>query len=252
MSAGISSKSTEFPLPESVPDEENGLNKQEYVPLRRIFDTMDAYRICHVIGELKGYTEKYREDREKVSFNDYVKIHEQYLKDIKEAVKEELEVQKIEPKKRIIRGGLIALIGYCITIPLIVAFPEILLPYLLPEMLMGLIAEESGRNIYKGVSKRRGISKDIDFIDKMPLDKLAYALEDICYYPAKTDREKNALLLEKEDKNKALKKAVKGAVEYVVPKVYNRISEKVRLPEKLDSFNRRMYNKVLHYTVGSK
>jgi hypothetical protein len=233
-------------LPEKPQEEFKVHQIQEYVPLGKIFKGMDAERIDYVVEHLKSYVEKYREDRKDVCISDYSRIKEEYLKEIKEAIIQGLEVKKIGPKKKIIKGGLIATIGYSITIPLVIAFP-VLLPYIFPEVMVSLIAEETGRRIYYGVKEKKEIEGDVDVIEQMPLRKFACALEDICYYPARTDAERYRLMLEKEEGRKRFRKTVKRHLHSLKENSHDRVYAKIKLPEKLENFGRKVGYRFKYY-----
>lgn len=211
--------------------------KNEYVPLKKIFEGFDAYRMDYIVKQLKGYVEKYREERREVSIDNYARIHREYVDGIKTAIGKELEAEMIEPRKKMIRGALIAAVGYSITIPLSIAFP-VLWPYLFPEILVGLIAEESGRNLYKGVRERKNIKRETALIEKMTPERITWALEDLCYYPEKTDNEISELKLEEEKDKYEVVESVKKAGNHVARKMYGALTKRVRIPKKLEKFGR--------------
>lgn len=218
--------------------------KHEYIPLSQVFHGMDADRVSYLLEHLQPYVEKYREDRKKVGVAEYPRIEWEYLDDIKDALVGELEVEKIEPARNMKKAALIAGIGYGISIPVMLLFP-VLEPFLLPELLMGVVTEESVRNLYYGIRDKRRIQRDLKLIAAMPTRKFAWALEDLCYYPAKTEHEKNQLKL-KESRDKGLYSGSRNAFD-AWRKLYERLYSKPLLPQKMRTAGKHVYDKVSYY-----
>jgi len=151
-----------------------------------------------------------------------------------------LNVEMIKPKRRILKGIVIGALGYGIGIPLMLAFPAVL-PFVLPDLMIGgIIAEETSRNIYYGWKSGKMIKKERTLIESMPIEKIACALEDICYYPAKTDEEKNALQLEEENKRNRVVRAFKRMKSKFVKKIFHKNSY-ISSPENLSELEEDVY-----------
>ena len=238
----------EFAAETKIPEVNKRIHR--YVPLVKLFKEINPERTHYIIENLKDYVEEYREERRGIdNIENYIALNKEYLRDVKGAVTQKLESERLKSRRKAIKGVIIAGLGYGMSIVLMAFFP-VLTPFILDKIVIGsLVTEESARNIYQGLTSKRAIEKEIEFIEKMPLKKVAYALEDLCYYPAKTNVEKDYL---RSYNSHVFRKALRNKVEYLTHQTDEKVYTKMRIPKELDKFGRRVYHKLLYYMLHNE